>query len=165
MRASQILSEDLNASIERARPLLDRLSTWRSSFSAPRSRTQTNALNEYPSSTHFAYLTLTVYIYRALLRPTVRSSRPPHIIDLEEPVNDPVTSLDEFNWDFSELREVAPFPSFDITDSQSAVTDEIFQTAENCAARVINSVRGLSFDDLNCFWHSCTYSLRFVTNV
>ncbi|KAF2142315.1 uncharacterized protein K452DRAFT_317987 [Aplosporella prunicola CBS 121167] len=145
LTACHALSGDLNASIEKARPLLDRLSTWRSSFPDPSS---------CPYAMHFAYLTLVVYVYRALLRPTVQSSRPPHIIDLEDPALDPTIPLGDFGWDFSDLRDVAPFPAVDVSDSTSraAVADEVFLTAESCAARVISSVRGLSFADVDGFW-------------
>lgn len=85
----------------------------------------------------------------------VRSSRPPHIIDVDEILPNPTFSFEDLSWDFSDLRDINLFPAVDIADVHATV-EEVLQAAQNCAASVINFTRRLSVSDLNGFWYSCT---------
>lgn len=160
LRAAQKLSIDMAASIQAARPILQQLEVWRSSLveSGPR---ETSAIESTtpPYSIRFAYHVLVIYIYRALFRPMIQPSTPPHIIDLEEPVAlDSTLNFDDFSWDAPGLVNITPFPTLDaVTDSQVEIVEDVAKAAIECAAGVINLARRLSFSDLNSFWPSCKY--------
>lgn len=167
MSACQTLSEDFSASVAAARPLLDQLNAWRSSVPAPPEPSSSydggrmDELEPYPAFIHFAYLTLVIYVYRALLRSMVRSSRPPHIIDdVNEILQNPTFSIDDLSWDFSDLRDTNLFPAADIADTHTTA-EEVLQAAENSAANVIIFTRCLSVSDVNGFWFSCMCSSSF----
>lgn len=167
LRAAQKLSVDMAASIQAARPILQRLEVWRSSLveSAPRTGETSGVENTTPPySIRFAYHVLVIYIYRALFRPMIQPSTPPHIIDLEEPIAlDSTLNFDDFDapgfsWDAPGLVNMTPFPTLDaVTDSQVEIVEDVAKAAIECAAGVINLARRLSFSDLNSFWPSCKY--------
>jgi hypothetical protein len=165
LRASQKLSVDMGTSIQVARPLLERLEAWRSSL-AEYSRLPdvpsdiTSGKAETCSSLHFAYHILVIYVYRALFRPMVQNSTPPHVIDLEEPIIfDSSLDLADFNWGTPGLANATPFPAPDAADdSRTKIVEDITRAAAECAAGMINRVRRLSFSDLSGFWHSCKFN-------
>ena len=165
LKASQRLANDMIASIQVARPLLERLEAWRSSSAEyghlPEDPSDTNPTAASRSSLHFTYHLLVIYVYRALLRPMVRSMTPPHIIDLEEPiVFDNSLDLADFNWDVPWLTNITPFPATNVADDSTAeVVEDITRSATECAAGMINRVRRFSFGDLSSFWHSCKFIL------
>lgn len=155
LRAAQRLSIDMTASIQAARPLLQRLEIWRSSLveSAPEATTP-------PYSIRFAYHVLVIYIYRALFRPMIQPSTPPHVIDLEEPIElDSSLNFDDFSWDAPGLVNITPFPAVNtVNDSQAEIVEDVAKAAIECAAGIINLARRLSFSDLSSFWPSCKYA-------
>jgi hypothetical protein len=160
LRAAQRLSVDMAASIQAARPLLQQLEAWRSSQveSFPRPNEAFTIENTTPPySVRFAYHVLVIYIYRALYRPMIQPSTPPHVIDLEEPMElDNTLNFDDFSWDAPGLVNLTPFPAINkVTDSQVEVVEDVAKTAIECAAGVINLLRRLSFSDLSSFWPSC----------
>jgi hypothetical protein len=160
LRAAQKLSVDMGASIQAARPLLQQLEAWRSSQveSLPRpTEAFTIESTTPPYSIRFAYHVLVIYVYRALYRPMVQPSTPPHVIDLEEPIElDNTLDFDDFSWDAPGLVNLTPFPAVDnVTDSQVEIVEDVAKAAIECAAGVINLARRLSFSDLNSFWPSC----------
>jgi hypothetical protein len=162
LRAAQRLSVDMAASIQAARPLLQQLENWRSSqvITSPHAN-ETIAIENTtpPYSIRFAYHVLVIYIYRALFRPMVQPSTPPHVIDLEEPLEiDNSLNFDDFSWDAPGLVNTTPFPATNsVTDSQVEIVEDLAKAAIECAAGVINLARRLSFSDLGGFWPSCEY--------
>jgi len=163
LRAAQRLSVDMTASIQAARPLLQQLEGWRASQveSLPRANESLTAEGASPPySIRFAYHVLVIYIYRALYRPMVQPSTPPHVIDLEEPIElDNSLNFDDFSWDAPGLVNITPFPATNnVTDSQVEIVEDVAKAAIECAAGVINLARRLSFSDLGGFWPSCKYS-------
>jgi hypothetical protein len=167
LRAAQKLSVDMGASIPAARPILQQLEVWRSSLveSMPRPN-QTSATETTtppttpPYSIRFAYHVLVIYVYRALYRPMVQPSTPPHVIDLEEPIAlDSSLDFDDFGWDAQGTVNIPPFPTYDsVSDSQAEIVEDVAKAAMECAAGAIKLARRLSFTDLNSFWPSCKYA-------
>jgi hypothetical protein len=165
LRAAQKLSVDMAASIQAARPILQQLEVWRSSLveSAPRTSETSGTENTTPPyCIRFAYHVLVIYIYRALFRPMVQPSTPPHVIDLEEPVVlDNSLDFDDFNWNAPGLVNMTPFPTLNaVTDSQAEIVEDVAKAAIECAAGAINLARRLSFSDLNSFWPSCKFARK-----
>ena len=165
LRAAQRLSVDMAASIHTARPLLQQLENWRSSqVVTPPHANETIAIENTtpPYSIRFAYHVLVIYIYRALFRPMVQPSTPPHVIDLEEPLEiDNSLNFDDFSWDAPGLVNTTPFPATNsVTDSQVEIVEDLAKAAIECAAGVINLARRLSFSDLGGFWPSCKYAIK-----
>ena len=165
LRAAQRLSVDMAASIQAARPLLQQLENWRSSQVVPSPHTDETLAAENttpPYSIRFAYHVLVIYIYRALFRPMVQPSTPPHVIDLEEPIEiDNSLNFEDFSWDAPGLVNTTPFPATNtVTDSQVEVVEDLAKAAIECAAGVINLARRLSFNDLGGFWPSCKYATK-----
>lgn len=163
LRASQKLSPDMSASIQAARPLLERLEVWRTSLTDHENHVigQPGCSETGPRfSIHFAYYILVIYVYRALFRPMVQPATPPHIIDLEEPIIlDNSLNFDDFSWDVTGLANTTPFPALNVVaDSQAETFDDVARAGNECAAGVINLARRLSFSDTGKFWHSCKSS-------
>ncbi|KAM0721592.1 hypothetical protein Q7P37_002517 [Cladosporium fusiforme] len=158
LRASQNLSTDLTASVQAARLLLERLNHWRSSFTEQKVRTDDDSAagsTKHHSSILFGHCILIVYVYRALLRPMVESTIPPHIIDLEEPIIDNSLAFDDFSWDAPDLESIMPFPVLDSTaDSQAEIVEDITRAANECAMGMVNLVRRFSLGDFSSFWYS-----------
>ncbi|PLB45786.1 fungal-specific transcription factor domain protein [Aspergillus steynii IBT 23096] len=179
LRKSQYLSERFHASHDIGRPLLERLNAWYSSlpesFRLPNWSKSVSGLAPYPTSIHFAYMILVLFVYRALLRPMARSSSPPLIFDLEEmPTNpdpDPAANpeLDasaDVNADAAvdtegdnpplldcfDMPEIESFPAVDLTDHGTGET--ILNAAERCASIMVSFTRRLTSSDFVGFWYS-----------
>jgi len=176
LRSCQKLAEDLPASIQAAKPLFDALNAWRATVPVPepfRSErlANLNDADSYPASVYFAYLTLVVYVWRALLRPTVRSLPPPQIIDVDQPLQEHQGPLqdtgflfEDFSWDFSDLPEIELHLEDDVTDT-SATVKELHQAAQTWAVNLVNFTWHMSSSDFGEFWYSCTFtSCTLATN-
>lgn len=117
--------------------------------------------SSYPAGVYFAYLTLMAYVWRALLRPTVRSQPPAQIIDVDqEPqsIQDTGFLFEDLTWDFSDLPEMELHLEDDATDT-SATIKELNQAAQAWAASTITFTMNLSSRDFGGFWHSCKFTL------
>ncbi|KAL4895528.1 fungal-specific transcription factor domain-containing protein [Aspergillus ambiguus] len=159
LRKSQYLSERFDASHDIGRPLLEKLNDWYSTlpetFRLPNWSKSVSGLAPYPTSIHFAYLILVLFVYRALLRPMARSSSPPLIFDLDElPANpsalDP--TADSPMLDCINLPEIESFPAVDLTDHSTG--EATLNAAERCASIVISFTRRLTSSDFTGFWYS-----------
>ncbi|KAG2417269.1 hypothetical protein HFD88_008488 [Aspergillus terreus] len=159
LRKSQYLSERFDASHDIGRPLLEKLNDWYSTlpetFRLPNWSKSVSGLAPYPTSIHFAYLILVLFVYRALLRPMARSSSPPLIFDLDElPANpsalDP--SAESPMLDCINMPEIESFPAVDLTDHSTGETT--LNAAERCASIVISFTRRLTSSDFTGFWYS-----------
>lgn len=161
LRASQQLSIDLTASVQAARPVLERLNQWRSSLAYQRNGAEgdpSSSNTRHQSSILFGHHILIMYVYRALFRPMVESTIPPHIIDLEEPIINDSLAFDGLRWDVPSLETIIPFPALDTTaDSQAEIVEDITRAANECAVGMINLVRRFSLADYSSFWYSCKY--------
>lgn len=158
LRASQFLNANFIASAELGRGLLEKLNGWYSSlpetFRLPNWSKSVNGLAPYPTSIHFAYLLLVVYVYRAMLRPMARSSEPPLIFDLEDLSATSPLPVDESMLDFMDLPEIESLPEISISD-EFGTGDATLQAAEKCASILVNFARRLTSSDFTAFWYSC----------
>lgn len=163
--------------------MLERLNAWYSSlpesFRLPNWSKSVSGLAPYPTSIHFAYMVLVLFVYRALLRPMARSSSPPLIFDLEEmPTNpDPNAGAnpeldasadvnggpainegeDPPLLDCFDMPEIESFPAVDLTDHGTGET--ILNAAERCASIMVSFTRRLTSSDFVGFWYSCKFLL------
>ncbi|OQE26079.1 hypothetical protein PENFLA_c007G10724 [Penicillium flavigenum] len=147
LRAAQRLSSDFPESLVAARSLLTKLKEWYSHL-PPSLRHQRKPLlqNNQSDCLHFSYILLEVFIFRALLRPMVRSAAPPRLF--EEPQDSLETMVDDYIAHIISAEEIDPFPAID-NDTGNAV----LKAAENCAASMLRSVLHLP-GDLSAFWFS-----------
>lgn len=154
---------DLAQSISTAKPLFDRLNDWRASIGAAEpSDNNMDQATIYPMTVYFAYLTVVTYVWRALLRPTVRSSPPPKIIDVEEeePPEAGGFFFEELSWDFSELPEIELHLEDDVVahgETSSATIKELYQAAQNYGGTVATFTARLTSRHFDEFWYSCTF--------
>ncbi|KAJ5574416.1 hypothetical protein VI817_005035 [Penicillium citrinum] len=157
LRASQILNANFDASADLGRALLEKLNIWYSTlpdtFRLPNWSKSVHGQAPYPTSIHFAYLLLVVYVYRAMLRPMARSSSPPMIFDLEEmsatsplPVDDPIL-------DFADVSGIESLPEISMSDV-SGTGEVTLHAAEKCATIMVNFTRRLTPSDFTGFWYS-----------
>ncbi|KAJ5571505.1 hypothetical protein N7535_005165 [Penicillium sp. DV-2018c] len=157
LRASQLLNADFVASAEIGRELLEKLNGWYSSlpqtFRLPNWSKSVNGLAPYPTSIHFAYLLLVVYVYRAMLRPMARSSEPPLIFDLEDMSATSPLHVAESMLDFTDLPEIESLPEIAISD-EFGTGEATLQAAEKCASVLVNFTRRLTSSDFTGFWYS-----------
>ena len=165
LRKSQYLSERFRVSHDTGRPLLEKLNDWYSSlpesFRLPNWSKSVSGLAPYPTSIHFAYLILVLFVYRALLRPMARSSSPPLIFDLDEIPTNPSaldTAVDDSPvLDFLNMPEIDSFPAVELSDHSTGETT--LNSAERCASIVISFTRRLTSSDFTGFWYSCKFTL------
>lgn len=126
-------------------------------FRLPNWSKSVNGLAPYPTSIHFAYLVLVVYVYRAMLRPLARSSSPPMIFDLEDMATSPLPA-DDPTLDFIDASGLGSLPEFSM--SEDCGTSEItLHAAEKCATILVNFTRRLTASDFTGFWYSCKFVL------
>ena len=158
LRASQILNANFSTSAELGRGLLEKLNAWYSSlpetFRLPNWSKSVNGLAPYPTSIHFAYLLLVVYVYRAMLRPMARSSSPPLIFDLEDMSATSPLPANESMLDFMDLPEIESLPEIAISD-EFGTGEATLHAAEKCASILVNFTRRLTSSDFTGFWYSC----------
>ncbi|KAJ5115503.1 hypothetical protein NUU61_001262 [Penicillium alfredii] len=162
LRASQFLNANFNTSSDLGRALLEKLNEWYSSlpetFRLPNWSKSVHGLAPYPTSIHFAYLLLVVYVYRAMLRPMARSSSPPLIFDLED-MSATSLPVDEAILDFAEVPELESLPEIEISD-EYGTGEATLHAAEKCATIVVNFTRRLTSSDFTGFWYSCTAPIK-----
>lgn len=153
------------ASIETAKPLFHQLKIWRERLPLGLNEhslreTTLGVGSPYPATIYHAYLTLVVYVWRALLRTTVRSAEPPQVIHVEDPIAatgfDP-TFIGDFGW--GDLHRHYPEmdfrPSNSRQESSSTMVGELYEAALNCAGTVIEFVSKLACAAFSEFWYSC----------
>ncbi|KAJ5751212.1 hypothetical protein N7533_008240 [Penicillium manginii] len=157
LRASQILNANFDASADLGRDLLEKLNTWYSTlpetFRLPNWSKSVHGQAPYPTSIHFAYLLLAVYVYRAMLRPMARSSDPPMIFDLEEMAATSPLPVDDPTLDFADASGIESFPELSMSDV-SGTSEITLHAAEKCATILVNFTRRLTPSDFTGFWYS-----------
>ncbi|KAJ5601224.1 hypothetical protein N7510_010758 [Penicillium lagena] len=155
LKASQCLNANFSASAELGQMLLEKMNVWYSSlpdtFRLPNWSKSVHGLAPYPTSIHFAYLLLVVFVYRAMLRPMARSSSPPLIFDLEDMSTTSPLVAEESILDFTSAPEIESLP--EVTLSNDYGTGETtLHGAEKCAAVLVNFTRRLTSSDFSAFW-------------
>lgn len=148
---------DLDSSANLGKELLEKLNSWYSSlpetFRLPNWSKSVHGLAPWPTSIHFAYLLLVVYVYRAMLRPMAKSSSPPMIFDLEEMSATSPMPVDESSFGFTDLSEINTM-HISIPEV-SGPSETTLYAAEKCATILVNFSRRLTPSDFNAFWYSC----------
>jgi hypothetical protein len=120
--------------------LLARLKEWYSQLPLSlRHQSKPFLQKKQSNCLHSTYSLLEVFIFRALLRPMVRSAAPPRLI--EEPQDSLATMVDEYIAHMISAKEIDPVPAID-NDTGNAV----LKAAENCAATMLCSVLRMSYD-------------------
>ncbi|KAJ9252879.1 transcriptional regulator family: Fungal Specific TF [Paecilomyces variotii] len=134
------LSTNIRGSLETVRPVRGQLSRWYASL--PESLRLRKIFESEPSieevgltaPVHFAYLTLELYLYRAVLRPLARSG----------PTGPQCVALDNS----------ATQDDFAIDPDIRAGAEAVIDAAERCAEVVIEFVTNLNSSDFCGFWYS-----------
>ncbi|KZL73296.1 fungal specific transcription factor domain protein [Colletotrichum tofieldiae] len=161
LKSCQKLAEDLTGSIHAARSAFDALNTWRSNVPVLETISEYSeaiklSIESNPSSVQFAYLILVTYVWRAVLRPTVRSQPPPPIIDVDQEVElDEGTSLpfQDLSWDFSDFCDIALDIGENAAEEEATILG-LYQSALAWARYLLAFVSKLSSRHIGEFWHS-----------
>ncbi|KAL3469799.1 hypothetical protein BJX99DRAFT_240629 [Aspergillus californicus] len=146
LRATSKLSKDLRSSLNIARPLRIRLDEWYSALpehykiqhDSTSVGTSDNIGPRFAAHLRLSYLTLELFIYRALLRPigsTVSEARDAPQSTNTQPPDRRVTELLDDN-------------------SVDTAVEATCIAAEGCAALIVSYVAGLKSRDFNSFWFS-----------
>ncbi|KAL5364238.1 fungal-specific transcription factor domain-containing protein [Aspergillus floccosus] len=166
LRASQRLSSNFDASLEVARPLLQKLKECYSSLPVSfkqRSRPSIT-IDDQPSqygSLRFAYVLLELYIFRALLRPMVLSTAPPPLVEESEDFMSFMNQVNEYAFETNEVEDSEPTPAVDISDENGA-GNATLKGAENCATKALGLTMRMTNGDLSEFWFSW-FRIGFAT--
>lgn len=166
LKACQRLAEDSVALLQASKPIFDELKGWQANASAPvpfRPEVHSEEGN-YPITVYFAYLILTLYGWRALIRSAAVSIPPPYIVDPDEQLlqNDQVQDDSALLQDF--VFDLDAFPSIDLPDfdwstdeeptNPSALAKELYQAAQAWSEWLVDFAWCLSFHKVDEFWHS-----------
>lgn len=149
--------------LEVARELLEKLKEWWSLIPSGlrlQNRLFTTADRSGPHSNclHFAYLLLEAFIFRALLRPMVRSAAPPRLF--EETDTPTPFNVDEYITQIIEAEEVEPIPAIDMSEDHG-VANAVLNAAETCAGTILRFVMRMTSSDFAAFWYSCQLSFTY----
>ncbi|RFN42549.1 fungal specific transcription factor [Fusarium flagelliforme] len=158
LRASQNLAEDISASVEIAKPLLQSLRTWRESLPMLTSGSSVREMSaggpeRLPSTIYHAYLVLLLYIWRALLRTTVRSSDPPQVIHIQDMSESATNIFRDFDWGFDYLPAIE-VPANESLGENSTVVIELYEAAISCATSITDFMSSLDYAAYSQFWYS-----------
>ncbi|OJJ66139.1 hypothetical protein ASPBRDRAFT_430191 [Aspergillus brasiliensis CBS 101740] len=157
LRASQRLSSDFHATLAIARPLLQKLKDWYAL--APVSIRQPDHLPATMDSIYcqsnclrFACILLEVFVFRALLRPMVRSAAPPPLLEETFEITEFTNQFNDLLAQLFEADEIEPSMAIDMSD-ENGLGNAVLRAADNCAAKVIRLVMRMTTSDLSSFWY------------
>ncbi|KAH7303875.1 fungal-specific transcription factor domain-containing protein [Stachybotrys elegans] len=166
LKAAQKLSEDFRASIDSARPIRQALQTWYSGLPEElRLKTQpeghiAHSRRQGVAALHFCYLTLELFLYRAILRPLARSPPPPPVSHEEPCLNTSAeylmpgqsTSpwfLDDLTLDNLRFDQLPPLDFAEFGEAAEVT----LSAAERCAGIIVNFVGTLRAQDFDVLWY------------
>lgn len=164
LRSAQRLSSNFSESLHVAHALLQKLKDWYSVLPAqlklPTGHFTIDDPAPQSTSTglHYAYILLEIFIFRALLRPLVRSATPPPLFEegteptMEMHDPDSFNLVDDYISEVVEAEEIEPVPIIEMTRETGIGT---VKAAENCAAIMLRLVMRMVCSDLAGFWYSC----------
>lgn len=95
-----------------------------------------------------------MYVWRALLRTTVRSSDPPQVIHIQDPSEDMNNWFRDFHWGFNYLPEMDTRIEEDLSE-KNTIVGELYEAATACATSLIDFISGLNHSAFSQFWYSC----------
>ncbi|PYI35442.1 fungal-specific transcription factor domain protein [Aspergillus indologenus CBS 114.80] len=135
LRSAQRLCSDFHATLEIARPLLQKLKEWSEHLPASlRHQTQ-------------------VFVFRALLRPMVRSAAPPPLYEETHAIPELADQFDDLINQLFEVDEFEPSLAIDLSDGNGSGS-AVLQAAESCAAKMLRMVMRTGYGDRAGFWYS-----------
>ena len=136
VKAVAVTSQNLELSLERARPLRVRLQQWRDELPDKLKLHRPEALHgtdneelDANASLHLCYVTTLMTLFRALLRP-----------------------LESKNGASSQTQDIS---AYDDHPSRAVMKGGL-----NCAQELVNLLEVLTDTQWNAFWHSCKYRLK-----
>ncbi|GKZ86244.1 hypothetical protein AnigIFM56816_001296 [Aspergillus niger] len=157
LKASQRLSPDFHATLEIARPLLQKLKEWYAH--SPVSVRQPDHLPTTMDSIYcqsnclrFACILLEVFVFRALLRPMVRSAAPPPLLEESFETTEFTNQFNDLLAQLFDADEIEPSMAIDMSD-ENGMGNAVLRAADNCAAKVIRLVMRMTTSDLSSFWY------------
>lgn len=112
-----------------------------------------------PSTIYHAYLVLLMYIWRALLRTTVRSSDPPQVIHIQDMSESATNLFRDFDWGFDYLPTME-VPVNELLGENSTVIIELHEAAISCATSITDFISSLDNAAYSQFWYSCKSKSR-----
>ncbi|KAJ5560724.1 hypothetical protein N7513_003123 [Penicillium frequentans] len=158
LKSAQRLCSDFQATLDIARPLLQKLKEWYDQSPASiRQRTRLSIdignMSSQSNYLHFSYILLEMFIFRALLRPMVRSPTPPPLFEEAHDIpgfRDHVIDL------FTQIFEVDEFePSLAINMSEESRNGSaVLKEAESCAAKMLRLAMRIDHGGFSGFWFS-----------
>ncbi|RAH86870.1 fungal-specific transcription factor domain protein [Aspergillus japonicus CBS 114.51] len=158
LRSAQRLCSDFHATLETARPLLQKLKEWSEHLPASlRQQTRpTNTMERVSSQLgclRFACILLEVFVFRALLRPMVRSAAPPPLYEETHAIPGLADQFDDLINQLFEVDEFEPSLAIDLSEENGGGS-AVLQAAENCAAKMLRMVMRVGYGDTSGFWYS-----------
>ncbi|GAT18864.1 fungal specific transcription factor domain protein [Aspergillus luchuensis] len=157
LKASQRLSPDFHATLEIARPLLQKLKEWyaHSPVSVRQPDHQPTTLDSIYCQSNclrFACILLEVFVFRALLRPMVRSAAPPPLLEENFETAEFTNQFNDLLAQLFDAEEIEPSMAIDMSD-ENGMGNAVLRAADNCAAKVIRLVMRMTTSDLSSFWY------------
>ncbi|KAE8153474.1 fungal-specific transcription factor domain-containing protein [Aspergillus avenaceus] len=158
LRAAQRLSPNFSGSLQTARPLLQKLKEWYTHLPVSlrmqhRMFAPLDGTGPRLTCLHFAYTLLEIFVFRALLRPMVRSATPPPLFEESEAAVNFTSTLENYIFQTPEPDEIEPSPAIDMSN-QDSTGSAVLKAAENCAAKMLRLVTRMAYSDLAEFWYS-----------
>ncbi|KAL3481316.1 fungal-specific transcription factor domain-containing protein [Aspergillus californicus] len=156
LRAAQRLSSDFPESLQTSRGLLRQLQEWLSIIPPPLIQNENTSNPDLSTSVHFAYLLLELFIFRALLRPMVRSAPAPRLIDETETIPFfPDFTVDDY---LAQIIDVENVPGDDVPamtiQNEDKSVPMVLSAAESCAASLLRIITKMEARDMGTFWYS-----------
>ncbi|KAH8807247.1 fungal-specific transcription factor domain protein [Xylogone sp. PMI_703] len=157
LRSSRLLSNDFDSSLATAQPIHLRLKAWYSSLPASLQIRKRSMLDETRfeelesnSALHFAYLTLEVLLYRALLRPLNVREIPKYANYIDNGARDGNALSDGCGVAWS-----PPTSAHNGSEGNREAAEAVILAAEKCAKIVTDFTAGLDSQSFSAgFWYS-----------
>lgn len=161
--------------MQASKPIFDDLNAWKTLSSAPEPFNSGYHSEEhnYPTTVYFAYLTLGLYVWRALIRSAAISLPPPYVVESDEmPMPSLITEVDNvllenFSVDLDAFPSINPedieWPSDDNDTNSNLLAKELYRAAQAWAMNLIDFVWHMALHKVDEFWHRCKSSLNHTS--
>ena len=103
-------------------------------------------------------------MFRALLRPMVRSAAPPPLLEENFETTEFTNQFNDLLAQLFDAEEIEPSMAIDMSD-ENGMGNAVLRAADNCAAKVIRLVMRMTTSDLSSFWYRCMSRPFWVTSV
>lgn len=155
--------------MQASKPIFDHLNAWRTVSSAPEPFNSQYYLEErnYPTTVYFAYLTLGMYVWRALIRSAAASLPAPYVIESDETSIFSITPGDDnilpenFSVDLDTFPNIDPenieWPSNDEETNSHILATELYRAAQAWASNLVDFVWNMALHRMDEFWYRCNF--------